>query len=403
MNPAQVERMWLATLSYCYHVQRRRLAEIKALEIGRGGKARVCALTGMSHHTVLKGIQEVKNKKRKNTTRLRKEGGGRKKISEQHPEIITQIERILDETTACDPMSLLKWTSKSIYTIASALKKENISPDTIARIIKSRGYTLQANKKTREGKQHPDRNAQFEYINKTATQFTEQGNPVISVDTKKKELVGDFKNKGRAWHQRGNATIVRVHDFEIPELGKVNPYGIYDLNENKGWVNVGIDHDTAEFAVESIRQWWKHLGSKTYKTRTQLLITADCGGSNSARARLWKRELQVLANETGITCTIVHFPPGTSKWNKIEHRLFSFISMNWKEKPLYDHATIINLINSTTTTTGLQVFARLDTKRYPKGIKVTDEEMAQINIQPSDFHGEWNYTIRPSNGHVILR
>jgi len=396
VNSAQLDRMWLATLSECNEVQRRRLAGIKALEIGRGGTARVCALTGMSHHTVLKGIREVKDTKRKATTRLRKEGGGRKKISEKHPEVITKIRRILEETTAGDPMSLLKWTSKSTYTIANACKEENISPDTIARILKSEGYTLQANKKTREGKQHPDRNAQFEYINKIAERFTEQGNPVISVDTKKKELVGDFKNCGRSWHQTGNATIVRVHDFEIPELGKVNPYGIYDLNENEGWVNVGIDHDTAEFAVESIRQWWIHLGSKTYKAKTELLITADCGGSNSPRARLWKREVQSFANETGLTITVVHYPPGTSKWNKIEHRLFSFISMNWREKPLYDHATIINLIAATTTTQGLKVYARLDKRTYRKGIKVSNEEMARINIQPSDFHGEWNYTIKPN-------
>lgn len=386
--------MWLATLSECNEVQRRRLAGIKALEIGRGGTTRVCALTGMSHHTVLKGIREVQDKKRKATTRLRKEGGGRKKIIEKHPEIIAKIEKILDETSAGDPMSMLKWTCKSTYTIADACKK--ISPDTIARIIKSEGYTLQANKKTREGKQHPDRNAQFEYINMIAKKYIKQRNPVISVDTKKKELVGDFKNQGRTWHRKGNATIVRVHDFKITSLGKVNPYGIYDLNRNEGWVNVGIDHDTAEFAVESIRQWWKHLGRKTYKKQKQLLITADCGGSNSARARLWKLELQKLANKTGLIITIVHFPPGTSKWNKIEHRLFSFISMNWKGQPLYDHATIINLIAATTTTQGLKVYARLDKRTYLKGIKISKEEMAKINIQPHAFHGDWNYTIKPN-------
>lgn len=350
----------------------------------------------MSHHTVLKGVREVQDKKRKATTRLRKEGGGRKKITEKHPDIIKKIERILDETTAGDPMSLLKWTCKSTYTIANAFKEEKISPDTIARIIKREGYTLQANRKTREGKQHPDRNAQFEFINKIAKKFIKQGNPVISVDTKKKELVGDFKNQGQSWHQKGNATIVRVHDFKIPALGKVNPYGIYGLNRNEGWVNVGIDHDTAEFAVESIRQWWTHLGRKTYKKRKQILITADCGGSNSARARLWKRELQKFANETGLAITIVHYPPGTSKWNKIEHRLFSFISMNWKEKPLYDHATIINLIAATTTTQGLKVYARLDKRKYLKGIKISKEEMAKVNLQSHTFHGDWNYTIKPN-------
>ena len=391
---ARLDRMWLATLSECNEVQRRRLAGIKALEIGRGGTARVCTLTGMSHHTVLKGIREVQDKKRKSTTRLRKEGGGRKKIIEKRPDIITKIKKILDETTAGDPMSLLKWSCKSTNAIAKTCKE--ISSDTIGRIIKSEGYTLQANKKSREGKQHPDRNAQFEYINTIAKRFIKQGAPVISVDTKKKELVGDFKNKGRSWHQKGKATIVRVHDFEIPELGKVNPYGIYDLKRNEGWVNVGIDHDTAEFAVGSIRQWWTHLGRKIYKAQTRLLVTADCGGSNSARARLWKRELQTLANETGLTITIAHYPPGTSKWNKIEHRLFSFISMNWKEKPLYNHATIINLIAATTTKTGLKVYARLDKKMYLKGIKVSDEEMARINIKPNYFHGEWNYTIKPN-------
>ena len=391
---ARLDRMWLATLSECNEVQRRRLAGIKALEIGRGGTTRVCTLTGMSHHTVLKGIREVQDKKRKSTTRLRKEGGGRKKIIEKRPDIIAKIKKILDETTAGDPMSLLKWSCKSTNAIAKICKE--ISPDTIGRIIKSEGYTLQANKKSREGKQHPDRNAQFEYINTIAKRFIKQGAPVISVDTKKKELVGDFKNKGRSWHQKGKATIVRVHDFEIPELGKVNPYGIYDLKRNEGWVNLGIDHDTAEFAVESIRQWWIHLGRKIYKTQTRLLVTADCGGSNSARARLWKRELQTLANETGLTITIAHYPPGTSKWNKIEHRLFSFISMNWKEKPLYNHATIINLIAATTTKKGLKVYARLDKKKYLKGIKVSDEEMARINIKPNYFHGEWNYTIKPN-------
>lgn len=392
----QLDRMWIATLSECNEVQRRRLAGIKALEIGRGGTTRVCALTGMSHHTVLKGVREVQDKKKKATTRLRKEGGGRKKITEKNPDIIKKIERILYETTAGDPMSLLKWTSKSTYTIANTFKEEKISPDTIARIIKREGYTLQANRKAREGKQHPDRNAQFEFINTIAKKFIKQGNPVISVDTKKKELVGAFKNKGQAWHQKGKATIVRVHDFEIPALGKVNPYGIYDLNRNEGWVNVGIDHDTSEFAVESIRQWWTHLGLRTYKKRKQILITADCGGSNSARARLWKRELQKFANETGLAITIVHYPPGTSKWNKIEHRLFSFISMNWKEKPLYNHATIINLIAATTTTQGLKVYARLDKRTYLKGIKISKEEMAKVNLQPHTFHGDWNYTIKPN-------
>lgn len=393
MKPAKLEQIWLATLSECNEVQRRRLAGIKALEHGRGGIKRVCALTGMSHHTVRKGMNEVQSKKHAITTRLRKEGGGRKKIAEKHPELTTKIEQILDESTAGDPMTLLRWTTKSTYTIARACK---ISPDTVGRIVKSEGYTLQANKKTQEGRQHPDRNAQFEYINALAKKSLAHQNPVISVDTKKKELVGDFKNQGRAWHLKGNPRIVQVHDFEIPEQGKVNPYGIYDVMRNEGWVNVGITHDTAQFAVESIRQWWLRLGAAMYAKATELLITADAGGSNSYRARLWKRELQKLSNETGLAITVVHFPPGTSKWNKIEHRLFSHISMNWKEKPLTDHATIINLIAATTTTTGLKVYARLDKKRYEKGIKVSDEEMARINLKPHAFHGDWNYTIKPN-------
>lgn len=394
--------MWLKTLFECNEVQRRRLAGIKALEIGRGGTTRVCNLTGMSHHTVLKGIRDVKNKKRKATSRLRKEGGGRKKISEKHPNVVKKIERILNETTAGDPMSLLKWTSKSTYTIATEFKEEKISPDTIARIIKSEGYTLQANKKTREGKQHPDRNAQFEFINSDVKAQQKSKQPVISVDTKKKELVGNFKNNGRGWRPKGAPTEVKVHDFEIPELGKVAPYGVYDIDNNRGWINLGIDSDTAEFAVESIRRWWNFLGKKLYRNAKSLTITADSGGSNSYRARLWKTELQKFSDETGLVLRVRHFPPGTSKWNKIEHRLFSFITQNWRGKPLISHAVIINLIAATTTSTGLKVDCVLDTNKYRKGIKISDEEYAQVNLTPDKFHGEWNYTIKP-NRHFILR
>lgn len=396
MKQVSIDRMWLATVAECNEIQRRRLAGLRALELGRGGVSKVCRLTKMSHHTVLKGMREVKDNKVVPSARIRKVGGGRKKITEKNPELKRKIERILEETTAGDPMGPLKWINKSTYAIARELKEERISEDTIARVIKREGYTLQANKKSKEGGQHPDRNAQFEYINKTAKRFLGKGQPVISVDTKKKELVGNFQNKGKEWRQKGSPRIVSVHDFEIPELGKVNPYGIYDLSKNEGWVNVGIDHDTAEFAVESIRQWWKCIGKKSYPHKKQLFITADCGGSNSVRSRLWKRELQEFADETKLELTISHFPPGTSKWNKIEHKLFSFISMNWKAKPLYDYATIINLISATTTQSGLKVYARLDRRKYEKGIKVSDEEFATIKIDQNSFHGDWNYTIKPN-------
>ena len=296
-----------------------------------------------------------------------------------------------------DPEAALLWVSKSQRHLADAVAERGfaVSQKLVGRLLRRLGFSLQANCKTREGTSHPDRNAQFEYINAEVKTFQASGEPAISVDTKKKELVGDFKNAGRELRRKGDPEPVRIHDFAIPELGKVAPYGIYDLADNSGWVNVGIDHDTGAFAVESIRRWWQELGRSRYPAAQRLLITADCGGSNGNRVRLWKRELQILADETGLAITVAHLPPGTSKWNRIEHRLFAFITQNWRGKPLLTHEVIVQLIASTTTKTGLTVQCRLDCNKYAKGIKISDEEMAKLNITRADFHGDWNYTIKP--------
>ena len=330
MKKENTEKLWLMTLSECNEVQRRRLAGIKAIEMGRGGILYVCKLTGMSHHTVIKGMREVRNTKREPITKLRKEGGGRKTIIEKNPEVKKDIENILEENTAGDPMSKLKWTNKSTYTIAKELtsKGKNISEVTTGRIIKQLGYSLQANIKSKESGSSEKRDSQFRHINKQVNLFAKKNMPVISVDTKKKELVGNFKNDGRKWVKKGKAEIVNVYDFEYLAKGKAIPYGIYEVLKNNGFVNVGISHDTSEFSVESIRQWWKNIGKKNYKNAKKLLICADSGGSNASRSNLWKFYLQKFANNTGLKITVCHFPPGTSKWNKIEHKMFSFISMN---------------------------------------------------------------------------
>ena len=330
---------------------------------------------------------------------MRKVGGGRKKSVEKDKTLEKDLEELVEPTTRGNPESLLRYTIQSIRILTKELKQSghNISYPTVATLLHKNGYSLQANKKTREGTSHPDRNAQFEFINTDTKKQLAVHEPVISVDTKKKELVGDFKNNGREWRPKGKPTEVRMHDFEIPELGKVAPYGVYDLQRNHGWINVGIDNDTAEFAVESIRRWWKKIGKTVYPNATTITITADSGGSNSYRARLWKYELQKLSNETGFIMRVRHFPPGTSKWNKIEHRLFSFISQNWRGKPLLTHAVIINLIAATTTTTGLKVDCILDTNKYPTGKKISNKDYATINLQPENFHGEWNYLIKPNN------
>jgi Rhodopirellula transposase DDE domain len=307
------------------------------------------------------------------------------------------LEDIVQSAIRGDPEAALLWVSKSQRHLADALAERGfaVSQKLVGRLLRRLGFSLQANCKTREGASHPDRNAQFEYINAEVKTFQASGEPAISVDTKKKELVGDFKNAGRELRRKGDPEPVRIHDFAIPELGKVAPYGIYDLADNSGWVNVGIDHDTGAFAVESIRRWWQELGRSRYPAAQRLLITADCGGSNGNRVRLWKRELQILADETGLAITVAHLPPGTSKWNRIEHRLFAFITQNWRGKPLLTHKVIVQLIASTTTKTGLTVQCRLDCNKYAKGIKISDEEMAKLNITRADFHGEWNYTIKP--------
>jgi hypothetical protein len=320
------------------------------------------------------------------------------------PEILAALERLIDPVTRGDPESPLRWTCKSLRRLARELRPEHqVSHVTVGEMLQQLGYSLQANRKTTEGSSHPDRNAQFEFINTRCLEQQAAGNPVISVDTKKKELVGDFKNGGREYRPKGSPEPVRVHDFKIPELGRANPYGVYDLKHNMGWVNLGVDHDTAAFAVESIRRWWRGMGSGLYREARQLQIVADGGGSNGTRVRLWKKELQELAEELGMPVCVCHLPPGTSKWNKIEHRLFSFITMNWRGRPLVSHEVIINLIKSTTTQTGLSVEASLDENEYPAGIKVSDEEMAALNLVRDDFHGEWNYTLEPRQKQLELR
>jgi len=395
MKKEDIDGLWLITLSECNEVQSRRLAGLRAIEIGRGGLLHVCKLTGMSHHTVIKGIKEVKNAKRLQTVRLRKEGGGRKKIIDKNPEVKKDIENILEENTGGDPMSKLKWTNKSTYTIANELNNKNqiISEGTVGSVIKSLGYSLQANIKSKESGSSEERDSQFRYINEQVKIFEKKNIPVISVDAKKKELVGNFKNNGRRWMKKGKAEIVNIYDFWFLAKGKAIPYGIYDINLNKGFVNVGIDHNTSEFAVESIRQWWNKIGKKNYSDTKELLICADGGGSNASRSRLWKFYLQKFANKTGLKITVCHFPPGTSKWNKIEHKMFSFISMNWRGRPLINYEIIINLIEGTKTKNGLKIKAKMDKKIYELKQKVSDKEFEKVNFLRHEMNPQWNYTI----------
>jgi hypothetical protein len=337
--------------------------------------------------------------------RVRKSGGGRKRTIDKDPSLKDDLNALVDPITRGDPESPLRWTCKSVRKLAAELRSRGhkVSHSLVAELLDDMGYSLQANRKTREGSDHPDRDAQFEYINVQVQRALAKGEPAISVDTKKKELVGDFKNAGREWRPRGQPEEVRVHDFKIKELGRAAPYGVYDIGENAGWVGVGTDHDTAEFAVATIRHWWRSMGSSIYPRARRLLITADGGGSNGSRLRLWKTELQRFADEIALPITVCHFPPGTSKWNKIEHRLFSFITQNWRGKPLVSHEVIVNLIAQTKTDAGLTVHAELDASEYPLGRKVTDGELAEVNIHRHDFHGDWNYTIAPSgNGTVIF-
>ena len=377
---------------------RRLFVAAEATAMGRGGVAGVARATGVSRGAIARGCQELRDPEKGVSGRIRRPGGGRKRAIDQDPTLREDLKRLVEPMSRGDPESPLRWTCKSVRRLAAELKAKGhqTSHRMVAELLHQMGYSLQANQKTLEGSAHPDRDAQFAHINEQVKAFQTTGDPAISVDTKKKELVGDFKNGGREWCPKGQPEPVRMHDFAIPALGKVNPYGVYDLTGNVGWVNVGLDHDTAAFAVESIRRWWNSMGQPLYPRATRLLIIADSGGSNGYRVRLWKVELQRLATDIGLAIRVCHLPPGTSKWNKIEHRLFSFITQNWRGKPLVSHEVIVNLIATTTTRTGLRVHCQLDTNTYAKGIKVTDAEMATLRITPDTFHGEWNYTIMPS-------
>jgi hypothetical protein len=376
----------------------RLFAGAEAVSLGRGGISRVARVTGVSRGRVARGIRELLGEDDLDSSRIRRPGGGRKKLTEKDPTLVPDLESLISPYTRGDPESPLRWTCKSVRNLAGELvdRGHQVSSNTVALLLREMKYSLQANRKTREGKQHPERDAQFNYNNEKTREQQRREQPVISVDTKKKELVGDFQNKGREWRPQGDPETVRVHDFIDKELGKVAPYGVYDLTLNDGWVSVGIDHDTASFAVATIQQWWQKMGRQAYPAASHLMITADSGGSNSARGRLWKVELQEMANRTGLTITACHFPPGTSKWNKIEHRMFSFITRNWRGRPLVDRATIVNLIGATSTREGLKIRCELDSNEYPNGVKVPDDLLAAVNLTRHEFHGDWNYTIRPN-------
>ncbi|MGA9566061.1 MAG: ISAzo13 family transposase [Candidatus Korobacteraceae bacterium] len=377
---------------------RRMFAAAEARAAGYGGIAAVSRATGLAASTIGRGLKELAAAGLE-SDRIRRPGGGRKALWVSDPKLLDDLLTLVAPSERGDPMSPLRWTCKSLRRLAAELRAlgHRISHTVVGEVLKQQKFSLQGNRKTREGDSHPDRDAQFAYINESVTRMLAGQQPVISVDTKKKELVGDFKNGGREWRPRGDPEEVRVHDFLIKELGRAVPYGVYDLAANEGWVSVGIDHDTAAFAVQTIRSWWHNVGHQQYPGATCLTITADGGGSNGSRVRLWKYQLQKLADELGMEINVHHLPPGTSKWNKIEHRLFSFISMNWRAKPLVSYRVIVDLISATTTDAGLKVRCELDKNSYPKGIVVSDQEMAKINILRADFHGEWNYTIRPRN------
>jgi len=378
---------------------RRRLAAAEAMAAGRGGVSAVSRATGMARSTIGRALVELRDGAILDDNRVRRAGGGRKPLTETDASLLDDLRRLVDPATRGDPESPLLWTSKSLRKLAEGLRGigHAIGHNLVGDLLRKLGYSLQANRKTREGTNHPDRDAQFRYINDRVKAALDAGEPAISVDTKKKELVGDFKNAGREWAPKGSPEEVRVHDFLIPELGRAAPYGVYDIGDNAGWVSVGVDHDTASFAVNAIRRWWLLMGSVRYPHATSLTITADGGGSNGSRVRLWKIELQKLADELGLAITVHHLPPGTSKWNKIEHRLFSFITGNWRGKPLVSHQVIVQLIAATSTKAGLTVRCELDQNTYPAGVKVSDEELNAVEILRHEFHGEWNYTIRPSS------
>ena len=389
----------LKVLGRLNEIQARWFVAREAMILGHGGIKKMCELTGLSRPTIIKGIKELKSKEALPAgEKIRRPGAGRKRIEVQNPRIINVLKKIMDETTAGDPMSLLKWTSKSTYKIREQIEKlgYSISENTVGHLLKEMGYSLQANVKVKEGKTHKDRNAQFLYINELAKKFMRGGkDPIISVDAKKKEKIGDFKNPGKRWYPKGSPSEVNVYDFPSLSKGTAIPYGAYDIQNNNGVVNVGISHETAEFAIESIKRWWKQFGHHQYPHAKRILICADGGGSNGSRNRAWKYYLQLLSDEISIPVTVCHYPPGTSKWNKIEHRMFSFISMNWRGQPLINFETVVNMISATKTKSGLKIKAFLDKKYYKTGIKISDEEMGRLNIKFHNLHPQWNYTIIP--------
>ncbi len=400
MDVATVQSKYAALSGVLSERSRRLWAATEAMSLGHGGIALVERATGISRSTITRGIREVESGASNELPpeRTRRAGGGRKRATDKDGTLLADLDGLVEPTTLGDPDSPLRWTSKSVRNLADELAAmgHDASYRLVARLLNESGYSLQANRKTREGSHNVDRDAQFRYIAQRLGAQLRLGQPAISVDTKKKELVGDFKNPGREWRPKGKPELVRVHDFLIPDQGKAIPYGVYDLRRDEGWVSVGIDHDTASFAVNAVRRWWKLMGRPAYRDADSLLITADAGGSNGPRVRLWKWELQKFANRTGLSITVCHFPPGTSKWNKIEHRLFSHIAMNWRGKPLVSLAAIVSLIGATTTTSGLRIRSEIDHGSYPLGVKIADEQMAKVHLEPHAFHGEWNYSIQPA-------
>jgi hypothetical protein len=398
IDVADIRKRWHRAVAFLDERSRRLFAANEAVAQGHGGVSATSIATGLARSTIGRGILELRSAQNEQGARLRRPGGGRKSAVTHQPELPAALEQLIEDAIRGDPASPLRWVSRSQRQLVKALTAQGfqVSQRLVGKLLRELDYSCQANRKTREGSQNPDRDAQFRHINTTVKAAIAAGEPAISVDTKKKELVGDFKNNGRELRPKGDPEPVRVHDFKIPELGKVAPYGVYDIAANHGWVSVGISADTGAFAVESIRRWWYKLGKPRYPNATRLTITADCGGSNGPQVKLWKRELQRLANETRLRITVTHLPPGTSKWNRIEHRLFAFITMNWRGKPLVSHQVIVQLIGGTTTDKGLRVCCQIDGNLYPTGVAVSDEEIQAINITREKFHGEWNYTIAPN-------
>jgi hypothetical protein len=384
----RAHRMWCAT---------------EAVALGHGGITAVHKATGVTRKTIHKGVDELNSQKVEDLQRIRRKGGGRKKIVEKDGTLLQDLDEMIEPATRGDPENPLRWSSKSTLKLAEELCKKGhqITQPTVYYLLRQQNYSLKGNRKTKEGKDHPDRDAQFQFINDKAKEFQKDKNPVLSVDTKKKENIGDFKNNGKEWMPKGESIEVRTHDFPDKTLGKAAPYGVYDIGRNEGWVNVGISHDTAEFAVHSIRTWWNKMGKALYGNCQKIMVTADCGGSNNYRTRLWKYELQKLSDELGKSISVCHFPPGTSKWNKIEHRMFSFISQNWRGMPLESLQTIVELIGNTTTKTGLKIKTSIDENHYDTGKKVSDEEFESINIELSKFQPAWNYTIHPRSVKIV--